>query len=423
MPKPNPTRQRVLAHSTPDLDDLFFWEHVTLSRKDHLALKADEDFAYGTAHPDGGAYPNHELVYLKHDPLFGPGEEDVYRYRAYYAAVRNSQDDYNFEFTVADIGGTEFDAVARTYVVKRADFNPVDPAMGANMALNPAAVFGPDGGAYAANAFALANRKQQRLGAELDALFVVERRVYVRRTSITSLGYDELTNSTLYATKVLYYGTETVASGKTAAQLFADPTHSYWGLQSTGVVREGKQLSANWYQIVSKQVMPSTYTDGTTAIRTYKTSRNYYWPPVLESIEVMDWALKGDDPDLADVFRYYARPVYSKHAYRGPTQMQVELYWQPTPFTLGQPAVMRPLPIVYPSPILPVNIAPCLHVAMSLSSDTGSNDPTYAENAGSTRIYEATEPTDWSDDFVVEDSQAPFRGGYLRTRVKAFKPY
>ena len=38
------------------------------------------------------------------------------------------------------------------------------------------------------------------------------------------------------------------------------------------------------------------------------------------------------------------------------------------------------------------------------------------------QIYNATNYVDWPESLVIQDSQKPFRGGYLREKITAFIP-
>jgi hypothetical protein len=167
--------------------------------------------AYGTAHPNTARWPDHKLVFAKERPE----PESVGTFDFYYAADRANQDSYNFSHTEADIGGTRFDAVSRTYVTPRASFTPNTPAMGATMPNVPASLF--------TGTYVLAEKRQARIGEqELDALYVAETHVYVKRCNIVQLGVDSMNGKVLTSTSTLYYASEVVEGSATAAAvLFA----------------------------------------------------------------------------------------------------------------------------------------------------------------------------------------------------------
>jgi len=157
---PSAVRQRSTILPTPLVGDVLFSERVVNQTR---VIPV-----YGTAHPNTARWPDHKFVYAREREE--PEAQDVYDY--FYAADRANQDQYNFSFTKADIGGTRFDAVARTYVIPRADFTPDTPAMGAAMPNVPVDLF--------PGSHVLAEKQQTRIGEqELDSLYVAERRVYV----------------------------------------------------------------------------------------------------------------------------------------------------------------------------------------------------------------------------------------------------
>lgn len=104
--QPAPQRQTVLTFATPSVADILFYETVDGQR---IGTAVPE---YGTPHPDSRRWPNHKLVFIQNDDDTG----QLLRY--YYAADRESQDDYNYELN-------DGVAVTRTYVLPR-DKYPAD---------------------------------------------------------------------------------------------------------------------------------------------------------------------------------------------------------------------------------------------------------------------------------------------------------
>ena len=82
---------------------------------------------------------------------------------------------------------------------------------------------------------------------------------------------------------------------------------------------------------------------------------------------------------------------------------------------------MLPEPCVFQTPIATVNVPPTLHDRISVTGTTGTDHPVYSY-IGTTWTFLATNYTDWPDSLVISDTQKPFRGGYLRERVTAYKP-
>ena len=403
MPLPQaPQRQTTNTPITPIVGDLLVSVTEECQRKDIPA--------YGTPmaeiHQRGKdpRFANH--VFTLAVPLANARED---MYTLYFAAPREDEDTYNWEFTQADIGGTKFDAVSRTYIVPRADFDPASPAMGSAMPNIPADQFS----SYAS--YILAVKSQRRIEKEFDSHFVAETRVYVRKTTITQIGADPLNGLPLSSSSTIYHKDEIVTGTTTAAQLFADPTNAYWGLQATGFQVSGRQLSSEWYEVTSEKVIGGAFSGGQVAVGTYTTNDNFYWPPVLDTIEFMDWVRKEGGTDI------FPRLEFKPEGYQGPTLTTITRTWKITPFTIPVVAQMQPRRIYYASPFFTLNIPECLHGAVECVCDIGSGDATYTVNSGSLRTYAATTLSDgtacttWPATLTAFDDQEPFRGGYLRT--------
>ena len=174
MPLPQaPKRQDTKNLPTPLVADILFSEIEDMTRRTFPE--------YGTAHPDATKWPNHKLCYIR---SVENARDGIYEF--FYVADRANQDQYNWEFDKADIGGVTFDAVTRTYVTLRTTFDPVAPAMGTEMPNMPINKF------IAAD-YVLARRRQQRIGdKELDSLYVVDQHTYVKRCTIKTIGVDSI---------------------------------------------------------------------------------------------------------------------------------------------------------------------------------------------------------------------------------------
>lgn len=402
MPLPQaPKRQDTRNLPTPLVADILFSEIEDMTRRTFPA--------YGTAHPDATKWPNHKLCYIR---SVENARDGIYEF--FYVADRANQDDYNWEFDKADIGGVTFDAVTRTYVTLRTAFSSTTPAMGATMPNVPASKF--------SGSYVLARRKQQRIGdKELDSLYVVDQQTYVKRCTIRTIGTDNINGLPLLSSENLYYATETVpsalnASGNpiTASTLFVQSTNAYWGLQTDGTVRSGRQLSCDWYQITSEQrVAGTTITEGANqpyvAVQSYETTINYSLPAVLDTIDFMDWTRRDGGVDIRPAVRF------NPEQYSGPCKVTITKQWKKTPFTLGTVVQLLPTRINYSAPFFELNVPECLHGVVEAVCDIGTSDPEYSQNTGSKRYFSATNYTAWPESFTIEDSQEPYAGGYLHT--------
>lgn len=387
----NPAKTRVFTRPTPIVGDLIFYETGVLP---------DPVPDYGTAHYDATNWPNHKLSFIR------PADKTGLLYEFVYVADREDQDTYNVEFTQADIGGTNFNAIQRTYVTPRATFTPDTPAQGTTMAT---ALTG------AAGTYVLAERKQVRTNdQEIDNLYVIDVHTYVKKVPFTQVDQDEQLGGTLATVQTLYYFSEVVpgSGGLTAEAIFALPHNSFWGLQTDGTSREGKQLTAAWYAITTRDVVsPAFALSG----RTYTTSQNYSWPAVLSGVSLSIWTRKDGGEDR------FVFPDFSEEAYSGPCKAIVAQTFSKTAPTPGAPNVMMPLPIDITSPMFSLNLGPTLHAGAEIDLTTGTSHPVYEYGAATFTIYE-TSPTSWPSFITASDEVEPFRGGYLRTIVTVYPP-
>ena len=399
---------------------------------------------YGTPYnditPRVEDWPDHKLVYIA--PADDSGDQ-----RWYFAADRENQDAYNFEFTKADIGGTKFDAVRRTYLTPRADFDPDTPAMGASMPNVPTSMFGTGTGTPSViSGYVLADRAQSNgAGNELDSLYVVEVLTYVKRTTNRVLRFDEETTSTLYVESNLYYGTEIVSGGLSMSALFAAPTNAYWGLDATGLFREGRQLSSNWYEVTTTQVVPGNTASAITGsistgipLRAFDTEQDYSWPAILRTDFTNTEFSNENDIVFAiiprkdvDDDKVFLRLQFANPAYRGPTKMRIEEWWVKTPLAkhatpsssggLPESTTMIPVEIEHQGANYSVRIEPTLHVGFTMIDTVGSDSEIYEPDAYGT-AYDETVPTEWPESLIIGVDQQPFRGGYKITVVTAYRP-
>jgi hypothetical protein len=318
------------------------------------------------------------------------------------------------EFSTTSLGGFKFDIFDSLWLMNKASQSEATPA--------PGTVLGTSDWSLATSAptaYLLFDRKQEWVDAEFDTKYVLERRRYFKRRQSADITYDEATDDHLLVTEDLYYLAE-VPSGESLAieALILAPTNAFWGPSAAGTLKEGRTVSDDWFLVTTRQVVPAAYADGTQPFRDYYTNVNYPWPPVLEDIEIMDWVLKEG------ATRNFPRPVWKRYGYNGPTSVRIREYWKPAKWDLSAdlPEVMIESPIHYPSPIQPISIPACLHPTITCRSDTGTNDPDFGVNSGSTRVFLATNYTDWPSSLYIEKSQQPFRGGWRKRTVQAFSP-
>ena len=440
-------RQRIIEFSTPKVADLVVVEIKDASKNLKSASSAD-DTAYGTPHPDTDNFPNFKLGLIKN------ADDEQGQFQLWYyvkdrgeGSEDDSQDDYNWEFQAAGVGNSRYDSVVRTYVIARSDYNEADPVINSAMPITSSDPF------ELADSYVLFEKKQVRSGDEtLDSLYVVEQRTYVKKVPIRRIDLDETFDEPLRSKETIFYKgenpTKTTIFGETDNALAMNPVKNTAqtfalgkaatvtgsipffgtsivtsGSDKFGVLCEGRQISDNWYAVSERELIK---TDANNIVDTYITYQNFSWPPVLSGIVVDRWTRRDGGADPVEY------PIYKRGAYSGPTRVQVKIYWKDTPWTIGTTAdgsdtelalikPMNPEPILFQSPIASVSVPPTLHERFRIVAGTGTSHPIYTYK-GTTWTYNATNYTDWPDELVIQDSQRPFRGGFLREKIKAFIP-
>lgn len=283
----NPAKTRVQTRPTPIVGDIIFYETGPMPSPSP---------AYGSAHYDSANWPNHKLSFIR------PADKTGLLFEFVYVADRANQDNYNWEITQADIGNTRFNAVTRTYVTPRGGFLPDTPSQGTAMASPVPAASGT---------YILAERKQSRTDdPQIDNLYVIDTHTYVVRETISDITTDRTLGVGVQQKTTLFFKGE---SG--IESLFDDPENSYWGVQSNGVTRDGKQLTANWFAVIETSSRDA-------ALLAYKlsipTRTNLDLPNVLESIGVT-WNTASRDSEAASNWTGLASwdPAENVHARLG----------------------------------------------------------------------------------------------------------
>jgi hypothetical protein len=390
---PSPQRQSVVTFPSPNVNDILFFETVDAER---VGTDIPE---YGSKHPDSKKWPNHRLVHVE------TADDQTRYYRYYYAADQLDQDDDNWAFSEADIGGTKFDAITREYVIRRSEFSSTTPAMGSAMPDVPAGKF--------TGTHVLAQRKQIPINDKiLNGLYVIEQRVYVKKVPLYRLDYDEFFSKTNYTKQTLYYKGEAVG-GSTIEVLAIDPDNTYWQLGTNGILRTLQQLSDNWYAVTEQQVVN---TDSGGGSFSYDTSVNYSFPPVLQDIDFDLWERRSGAKT------YSPRVKYSKGAYRGPCKAVVAVVWSATkPTATTVPSPPQPEPIAVSTPYFSLSVKETLHDVVNVSVSNGTEDEKYVYTAG-TYTFQATNLIDWPSSLVVSSTVKKFRGGWLKETVTVYAP-
>tara|TARA_Y100000401_G_scaffold81111_1_gene66488 strand:- start:2460 stop:3755 length:1296 start_codon:yes stop_codon:yes gene_type:complete len=424
--QPSPKRQSVLSFVSPKVADLLFFETVDAQKIGNTPKEIEANLpAYGTAHPDTENFPTHTLCFVKQaDP------EGLF-YQYYYAADRASQDDYNFEFSQADLGGNKYDTVVRTYVIKREDFDDDDASLKAGDAMPNTALRTDDTKFFEVDKYILMTRKQKRVGdKELDGLFVVEQRVYFNRVDIVTHNMDSATGGVLARVeKVVYRGEEFNPPNATAAfieTIAEQDDDDKWGLDDDGRSWACEQVSYDWWKITIQDVIPqglgSLY--GGKLIRQYDTWQNFTWPSVVDGLVFTT----ADRKDGASQTTVTVRMKEGKQGGNWPTKMTVKQVWSKSVFSSGSlptPTVFKTTSARYAGIQFKVSVTNVLTPAITLTDFIGTKHPTYklGEYAFPKPWCQASDPTDWPEsEFEAAVTQKPFRGGYLLEVVFVHPP-
>ncbi len=378
--------------------------------------------SYGTAHPDTENFPRHKLCHVKQaDP------EGLF-FEYYYAADRLHQDDYNFEYSQADLGGNQYDTVIRTYVILRSEFDEADNKYeaGDKMPEIPAGVFPND-------TYILMTRQQKRIGdAELDGLFVVEQRVYFKYEDKVSFNTDPEFNDELKTTEILAYrgkpSVPTVAGTVTWTTAHA-VARANWGVKvetspaaDVGTFNyEVQRLSNDWWKIVVQQIVGKNLIDGIS----YMTNRNYSYPAELIGFRFTLIARRDGSEENSVV-------ALEKDAFSGPIRMTVTRRWYANAsdansiisnFTIN---TYKPRSGSYSGALYSLSYSNVLTKPFTLIDTVGTGHPTYKMGAYAHNFFEqgSTPPAQPASGSIVNvaATSQQFRAGYLVETVTGVIP-
>jgi hypothetical protein len=274
--------------------------------------------------------------------------------------------------------------------------------------------------------YILAGREQKRIGQkELDALYVVEVRTYVERVAVVSQQWDTTTEGILETSTALYYRGESY-TGLVGPDVIENQAldSAEWGLTTLGVLTECQQLSDNWWQVTSKDVVPqdlgSPVSNKGYLIRTWITEEPYTWPDVIDGVNI--FAIPRKNGSTASGVGH--QPLTQGGTYPTPTRRAQ--YWNATPqATLSTTEIMRTSSFRYSGAQVSFSASGFVGDGFDIDDDVGSADPVF--DSGNYGITVAASPVaiqDWFTTYTqVSVTQEPFRGGYLVTTIEIKKPF
>tara|TARA_R110002167_G_scaffold19688_1_gene72286 strand:+ start:2675 stop:4654 length:1980 start_codon:yes stop_codon:yes gene_type:complete len=285
---PTPKRQAVKGFLTPDIRDF------VLQQIEKCETKVFPEV--GSKHPDREKYPDHRFSHAK------VADDQGLLYTFFYVAPRADQEGYNWEYAVADIGGTKFDSISAVYATPRSMFTPDLPLMG-----TAAPVFS---GSTTPDGYVLAQRKQSRVNDRaLDGHLVFETQVYVRKVSTSEVRVDGATGRPKRSSTELFFLGEDV-EGTPIEQLVNDLSDDYWGQQENGEYRDLRQLSDNWFAVETSNVLPEDSVNS--AINPAKTRKvNRVTPLDTDVIFSEIGSMPSPEPEYGD--DHYNAPRWPDH--------------------------------------------------------------------------------------------------------------
>jgi hypothetical protein len=371
--QPSPHITPVVSFPTPrGRCDLAFYE----TRRG--LTPANRRWTYGEKHPNSRDYPNHELVAVV------PQDHEWERW--YYAAPRADQHNYNWEYSEQG----DWEILGQTFFVKRCEFSLLTSDYPA-----------PDAELFDSTGYVVTALEEQDVRDEtLQSLYVIVR---VRREKIldnpkVSTVLDPQTNTLRTVT------VEKVPVG-TAAEVVGED----------GQYAEVQALNTRW-ALKTTQFMAGLAGNGDGAFQQWEDVINYSWPDVLDFINFFTFPSSS-----GTVKSIGARPVWKRQRYDGPCRARITETWTKDPPIPPVIDPMLPQEIQYSSPLLSVNVSPCLHDILYIEHTPGTQHPSlgfyyYKET------YEATTLTDWPEIHIASFTVRPAMGGYLSRMVEVFRP-
>jgi len=388
-PKPDvPERYPILSFPTPEGQaDLLFYE---LRDGD---LPKNKAWNYGEPHPDAAKFPNHELVFVS------AAEGGAGWQRWYYAANRENQHRYNWQFTDT----TDWPQLAQTFIVRRSDFSVTS-----TYEMPPLDVI-PYPLEWLATGIEERPINDETLASTFVTVVVTREKIRVRAQDgtysdreIVGREFDPDTNSTTT------YRRSKVPAGTTIPE----------GIQPDGSVVELQPVNTLWSIKNTKQAagLAGRAIKGK-ASRTFQIVTNWAWPAVLDYVRIQ--RITVDGTAFSATSGYSVVPIYSADAYSGPCLATIVEEWTSklpvvggssswdTDMVNGSPQLLAPTPLLpksifFDGQLLRVNVPECLH-----------GDLDFYEGSFS-QVFPATNYARWPGSIVAEVDLRANQGGWLK---------
>jgi hypothetical protein len=389
-PKPDvPERYPIISFPTPEgQSDLLFYE----TRDGDLPK--NKAWTYGDPHPDAAKFPNHELVFVS------AAEGGAGWQRWYYAANRENQHLYNWQFTDT----TDWPQLAQTFIVRRSDFSVTS-----TYEMPPLDVI-PYPLEWLATGIEERPINDETLASTFVTVVVTREKIRVRNQDgtysdreIVGREFDPDTNSTTT------YRRSKVPAGTTIPE----------GIQSNGSIIELQPVNTLWSIKNTKQAagLAGKAIKGK-ALRTFQIVTNWAWPAVLDYVRIQ--RITADPGDaFSTTTGYTVVPIYSADAYSGPCLATIVEEWTSKLPVVGgvatwdtdmvgeSPQLLEPTPLLpksifFDGQLLRVNVPECLHGTLDFYEGSFS------------QVFPATNYPRWPGSIVAEVNLSPNQGGWLK---------
>lgn len=224
----------------------------------------------------------------------------------------------NWEHSTCDIGGTKFASIQRSVIMLASAYQEDVPTLGTALDANPI------GATNFGSGYILADRQGVKSGLELEPVFRLERRNYVKRVTLGEVVYDEETGRGRRDANILYYHGESVG-GTTIQALAAAPENAYWGLQADGTYRTCQQLTEKWFSVTETSVLPaSPINSGTNHAKARKIDR--VTPPGTDLVFYETGAMPATIPEIGSAHYNSTDFASYKLTYIEPADASGKLY-------------------------------------------------------------------------------------------------
>lgn len=241
----------------------------------------------------------------------------------------------------------------------------------------------------------------------LDETHGLSRRVQVVETNPVRVGeWDELFNKSRDVTQELVKASVAEQASDFPSALVQDGGVYNWV--------QYEEVRCGWYV---KNTLPMTNQESVI----FGTTRNYFWPAVLQSIDL--GILNGEEPNGEQYIASVLIDARYKESYNGPSAAQITRKWTATEPPLTNPVgLMFPDAFQYKGIFFNFSSPEALHPTVNFNEQVGTRHPTLASNQFRNKSFPGTAQTDWSSFVQFVEEPQTHNGGWVQDTVKIFAP-